>query len=98
MLYFSQHDKRDESMTSLPVELVRNLVRAALAEDIGAGDITTETAIPSDQRAEACIIAKEPCVVAGLPLAEEVFAQIDRAITVKLLVGDGDVAEQGTRV
>jgi nicotinate-nucleotide pyrophosphorylase (carboxylating) len=85
-------------MNALPQELVGNLVRAALAEDIGAGDITTETAIPSDQRAEACIIAKEPCVVAGLPLVKEVFAQIDRAIVVKPLIDDGDVVEAGARV
>ncbi len=82
----------------LSLELVGNLVRAALAEDIGAGDITTETAIPSDQRAEACIIAKEPCVVAGLPLVKEVFAQIDRAIVVKPLIDESDVVEAGTRV
>ena len=67
-------------MNALPREFIQNIVRAALAEDIGAGDITTEAAIPADQRAEACIVAKEPCVVAGLPLVEEVFAQIDRAI------------------
>jgi nicotinate-nucleotide pyrophosphorylase (carboxylating) len=65
-----------EIMT-LASELIQNLVRAALAEDIGAGDITTETAIPADQRAEASIIAKEPCVVAGLPLVEAVFSQTD---------------------
>jgi nicotinate-nucleotide pyrophosphorylase (carboxylating) len=64
-------------MTALPREFIRNIVRAALAEDIGAGDITTEAAIPADQRAEACIVAKEACVVAGLPLVEEVFDQID---------------------
>jgi nicotinate-nucleotide pyrophosphorylase (carboxylating) len=85
-------------MTALPREFIQNMVRAALAEDIGAGDITTEAAIPADQRAEACIIGKEPCVVAGLPLVEEVFAQIDRAIVVKLLVEEGDSVEKGTRV
>ena len=85
-------------MNTLSPELVGNLVRAALAEDIGAGDITTETAIPSDQRAEACIIAKEPCVVAGLPLVKEVFVQIDRAIVVKPLVDEGEVVEAGARV
>jgi nicotinate-nucleotide pyrophosphorylase (carboxylating) len=85
-------------MITLPREFIQNIVRAALAEDIGAGDITTEAAIPADQRAEACIVAKEPCVVAGLPLVEAVFAQIDRAIIVKLLVGEGDPVEQGTRV
>ncbi|MGA2140168.1 MAG: carboxylating nicotinate-nucleotide diphosphorylase [Verrucomicrobiia bacterium] len=85
-------------MNALPQELVGNLVRAALAEDIGAGDITAETAIPSGQRAEACIIAKEPCVVAGLPLVKEVFVQIDRAIVVKPLIDEGDVVEKGARV
>src|SRR5579862_21486 len=79
-------------------ELIQNLVRTALAEDIGAGDITTETTIASDQGAEACIIAKESCVVAGLSLVEEVFAQIDRAIAVKSLVVEGELVEQGTRV
>jgi nicotinate-nucleotide pyrophosphorylase (carboxylating) len=83
---------------TLSSENIRSLVTAALAEDIGAGDITTEMAVPSDQRAEACILAKESCVVAGLPLVKEVFTQIDRAITVKSLVEDGDVLEKGTRV
>ena len=85
-------------MNALPQELIHNLVRAALAEDIGAGDITTDAAIPADQRAEASIIAKEPCVVAGLPLVEAVFTQIDRAVAVKLLVDEGDVVKEGTRV
>jgi nicotinate-nucleotide pyrophosphorylase (carboxylating) len=85
-------------MSALPQESIRNIVRAALAEDIGAGDITTEIAIPADQRAEACIITKELCVAAGLPLVEEVFVQIDRAIAVKSLVGDGDFVEKGSRV
>lgn len=79
-------------------EFIRNIVQAALAEDIGGGDITTETAIPADQRAEAYIVAKESCVVAGLPVVEEVFAQIARAVVVKSLVAEGDVVEKGTRV
>jgi nicotinate-nucleotide pyrophosphorylase (carboxylating) len=85
-------------MSTLPQEIVRSLVRAALAEDIGAGDITTETAIPADQRAEACIVAREPCVVAGMPLVGEVFQQIDRSIMVKSLVDEGEQAGKGTRV
>ena len=85
-------------MNALPPELVGNFVRAALAEDIGAGDITTETAIPSDQQTEACIIAKEPCVVAGLPLVRGVFTQIDRTVFVKPVIDEGDVVEEGARV
>ena len=85
-------------MNTLPPELIRNIVRAALAEDIGAGDITTAAAIPADQHAEARIIARAPCVVAGLPLVQEVFAQVDRTIAVKLLVDEGELVEQGMRV
>jgi len=85
-------------MNTLPPEFIHNLVRTALAEDIGAGDITTESAIPADQRADAYIVAKEPCVVAGLPLVEAVFTRIDRSIAVKVLVDDGDTVKEGTRV
>src|ERR1017187_1147677 len=85
-------------MNALPQELVGNLVRAALAEDVGTGDITTETAIPSDQQTEACIIAKEPCVVAGLQLVREGFTQVDRTVFVKPLIDEGDVVEEGVRV
>jgi nicotinate-nucleotide pyrophosphorylase (carboxylating) len=85
-------------MNALPQEIIHNLVRAALAEDIGTGDITTDAAIPADERAEAFIVAKEACVVAGLPLIEAVFTQIDRAVAVKLLVDEGDVMETGARV
>jgi nicotinate-nucleotide pyrophosphorylase (carboxylating) len=85
-------------MNTLPPEFIQNLVRTALAEDIGAGDITTEAAIPADQLTEATIVAKEPCVVAGLPLVEAVFTQIDRTIAVTLLAKEGDAVKDGTRV
>ena len=85
-------------MKALPQEIIHNFVRAALAEDTGAGDITTDAAIPADEAAEAYIVAKEACVVAGLPLVEAVFTQIDGAVAVKLLVDEGDTVENGTRV
>ena len=60
-------------MITLPSELIRNIVRTALAEDVGAGDITTEVSVPVDLLGTATIIAKEPCVVAGLALVEAAF-------------------------
>jgi nicotinate-nucleotide pyrophosphorylase (carboxylating) len=83
---------------TLTAETIRPIVRAALAEDVGAGDITTESAIPTDVRADAVIIAKEPCVVAGLPLVEAVFRELDASVSVKTLVQEGDVVERGERV
>ena len=80
-------------MTTLPVELIQNIVRTALAEDVGAGDITTEVSVPADLPGTATIIAKEPCVVAGLALVEAVFREFTG--NTQLLVRDGDLAETG---
>ncbi len=83
-------------MNPLTPETLETLVLTALAEDIGAGDITTESAIPADLRATAFIVAKEPCVVAGLPLVEAVFDEL--GATARPLVKDGDLAEIGQRI
>jgi len=83
-------------MTTLPEGLIQNIVRTALAEDVGAGDITTEVSVPADLPGTATIIAKEPCVVAGLALVEAVFREL--AGNVQPLVRDGEVIEAGQRV
>ena len=80
-------------MTTLPEELIQNIVRTALAEDVGAGDITTEVSVPADLPGTATIIAKEPCVVAGLALVDAVFREL--AGKVQPLVRDGEVVEAG---
>jgi len=72
----------------LSPESISAVVRAALAEDVGAGDITTESAVPAELRTKAVIVAKEPCVVAGLPLVEAVFTELG-GVETKLLVAEG---------
>src|SRR5258708_38903690 len=57
--------------------LYREIVRRALAEDLGWGDVTTEAVVPSDLRARGIILAKSPCVIAGLDVAAEAFLQLD---------------------
>lgn len=79
-------------------DLVRELVRTALAEDIGAGDITTEAAIPADAVAEAVIIAKNDCVVAGMPFVSAVFDSLDPHLAVVATARDGDLVSYGARV
>ncbi len=54
---------------------LRDLVARALAEDLGAGDVTGEAVVPADARAEARIVQKSPGVLFGLETAEEVFRQ-----------------------
>ena len=52
------------------VRSVRDLVEAALAEDVGAGDVTTEATVPADARGVATITQKAPGVICGLDVAE----------------------------
>jgi nicotinate-nucleotide pyrophosphorylase (carboxylating) len=74
------------------------LVRQALAEDVGPGDITTRAIVPPDARVEAIFLAKARGVLAGLDVAREVFEQIDPRIEVVGLKHDGDVCEPGERI
>ena len=58
------------------------MVRRALAEDFGWGDVTTEGVIDATQKARAIILAKSPCVIAGLDIASEAFRQLDPSVVV----------------
>jgi nicotinate-nucleotide pyrophosphorylase (carboxylating) len=70
-------------------------VRAALAEDIGNGDITAAL-IPADVVAHARVITREPMVLAGAPWADAVFAQVDARIHPQWLVEEGRQVEANT--
>jgi nicotinate-nucleotide pyrophosphorylase (carboxylating) len=66
-----------------------DLIRRALAEDVGSGDATTESTIPEGHRSSGRIVAKEEGVLAGLPVAEAVFRMLDPDVTVRREVADG---------
>lgn len=78
-------------MAAAPIEpgAYRELVRHALAEDRGRGDATSAAVITAGQRARGVILAKSELVVAGLDVAAEVFRQLDPAVVVEVLWGDG---------
>jgi nicotinate-nucleotide pyrophosphorylase (carboxylating) len=73
------------------------LLRLALAEDLGrAGDLTTEATVPSEATASALLVARRGGSIAGLPMAERVFALLDPAVRFESLVADGDVVTAAT--
>ena len=78
--------------------IYRELVRRALAEDFGWGDVTTETVIERNQRARGIMLAKSPCVIAGLDIASEAFRQLDPGVAVDVRVKDGERCTPGTVV
>jgi len=71
------------------------LVAAALAEDVGDGDVTTEATIPAGARAAATIVQKQPGVIFGLEAARETFRQLDPAVRFTALVEEGVWRERG---
>jgi nicotinate-nucleotide pyrophosphorylase (carboxylating) len=70
-------------------------IAAALEEDIGAGDITTEFFVPESLHATGCIIAREKATVAGSGATVEVFRQVDPSTHTRIILGDGTEAAPG---
>ena len=75
--------------------LYREIVRRALAEDLGWGDVTTEATVAPDLRARGVILAKSPCVIAGVDVAAETFRQLDPSATFTVVRGDGADCQPG---
>ena len=75
---------------------IDELVRRALAEDVGDGDATTLATVQPGMSASAGILARQTLVCAGLPIAEKVFRALDPAMRVSCLHNDGSFVEPGT--
>lgn len=82
-------------LAPLPIDAYRELVRQALTEDRGRGDVTSAATIPAGTRARGVIIAKSPLVVAGVDVAAETFRQVDPAAAFEVRWGDGSRVEPG---
>jgi|TARA_B100000959_G_scaffold240724_1_gene262109 nicotinate-nucleotide pyrophosphorylase (carboxylating) len=73
--------------TELPQDITA-IVQSALAEDIGSGDITAEL-ISAEKLATARLISREAAILCGIPWADEVFSQLDSAVTLQWQVQEG---------
>ena len=71
------------------------VVRAALAEDVGTGDVTTDPLFDAAATGTAQLLVKEPGVVCGLAAAEAVFRTLDESVQFEPLAHDGDIIEPG---
>ena len=90
-------------MKTVPFEpldpgVYREIVRRALAEDFGRGDVTTDTVIDRGQKARGVILAEATCVIAGLDIASEAFRQLDPGVAVEVRCRDGSRCEPSTIV
>jgi nicotinate-nucleotide pyrophosphorylase (carboxylating) len=78
---------------AVATDTLERVVHAALAEDVGAGDVTTEATVAADAVGSAALLVKEPGVVCGLRAAETTFRALDPEIRFEVFASDGDVVE-----
>ena len=85
-------------MASIDLNLVRDVLQAALKEDIGSGDITSRATIPESATAVARYTTKQPLVVSGVPVACELVRMVDSQLTFTTLQQDGEYVETGIAI
>jgi len=78
---------------AVATDTVERVVLAALAEDIGAGDVTTDATVPDDAVGTAALLVKESGVVCGLGVAATAFRALDPDVRFEAFVSDGDVVD-----
>jgi nicotinate-nucleotide pyrophosphorylase (carboxylating) len=74
---------------------IRTLVRQALAEDLGSGDVTSRLVVPPHQTAMARVVARGPGVLSGIDVCRQVFATVDRTVRFQSRLGDGAAFRRG---
>jgi nicotinate-nucleotide pyrophosphorylase (carboxylating) len=84
-------------LAAMPLDpaAVDDVVRRALQEDVGPGDVTTRATVPPGARARARITQKAPGVVFGLEAAEKAFLALDPAVRLQRLCAEGDWRDGG---
>ena len=80
----------DLFLAPIPRVVIDDLVRRALLEDLGRGDVTTDACVPPELTGEAELIARVPLVCAGLDVFEAVFAAVDTNVKIERRVRDGE--------
>lgn len=86
------------SFAPLGADVIARVVRSALAEDLGRGDVTTAATVDAEAWSSARIVFRRPAVVCGLPLAAAVFKALDPAADLVELVAEGAALEEGGAV
>lgn len=89
---------RGAILMKLDHRVIEPFILRALQEDIGFGDITTNSIVPYEQKAKGILVMKEPGILAGLPVAELVFKTLDPDVQLTARAKDGDAVAAGQAI
>ena len=78
--------------------LLDRIIRIALEEDLGAGDLTTDAIIDHETRGEAILVAREQMILAGLPVFRRVFEILRQEIEFENYFEDGNLVPAGEKI
>ncbi len=79
----------------MDTQLIQQFIKNALTEDVGDGDHTSLSTIPSGTQGKAKLIIKEDGILAGIELALAIFKEVDAGLKVDVLLHDGDSVKVG---
>jgi len=85
-------------MKKLNLAKVRPLIRMAIEEDLGRGDVTSELLFKDDTVAKATIISREEIVVCGMAIAKEILKSYDERLDMDVRINDGESAHVGSKL
>jgi len=100
VLSFNRNDKpgKKDGMERTWAKLTAQLIEAALSEDLGEGDVTTEATVPRDLESTAFLFSKEPGVLSGIDVAMKVFKTVDSSLETRVLFKDGTEINKGQKI
>lgn len=85
-------------MKKLNIAKARPLIRMAIEEDLGQGDVTSQLLFPEDAIDKANIISREEIVVCGMDIAEEILTSYDKKLKLTTRINDGQSAHVGSKL
>jgi len=85
-------------MKKLNIAKVQPLIKMAIEEDLGRGDMTSELLFKDDTIAKSNIISREEIVVCGMDVAREILTRFDKRLKLKVHVNDGQSAYVGCKI
>ena len=85
-------------MERLDIRQIESLIRIAIAEDLGGGDLTSEMFFKEDSICSAEVVSREDIIVAGMDVAEYVFKCYDPKLELQVHIGDGKSAKAGDKL
>jgi nicotinate-nucleotide pyrophosphorylase (carboxylating) len=88
----------EKELTKIDIEHVRPLIKMAIEEDLGTGDVTSQILFGDSENARADIVSREEIVVCGMDISSEILGLYDEKLKLKIRIEDGQQAHVGSKL